>query len=62
MLDQHGDDGVTAGDIAEALDVEPRSARRTLKRLERAGVAQPVGRVLAGTSGRPPVIYRVRLK
>lgn len=62
MLERHGDDGVTAGDIAEALDVEPRSARRTLKRLERAGVAQPVGRVLAGTSGRPPIVYRVRLK
>jgi hypothetical protein len=62
MLDKHGDEGVTAGDIAEALEVEPRSARRTLKRLERAGVAQPIGRVLAGTTGRPPTVFRVRLK
>jgi hypothetical protein len=61
MLDGHGQDGVTAGDVAQALDIEPRSARRTLKRLERAGVAQPIGRVLAGTTGRPPTIYRVHL-
>ncbi len=61
MLDRHGEDGVTAGDVAEALNIEPRSARRTLKRLERAGVAQPIGRVLAGTTGRPPTIYRLRL-
>jgi hypothetical protein len=61
MLDRHGEDGVTAGDVAEALNIEPRSARRTLKRLERAGIAQPIGRVLAGTTGRPPTIYRLRL-
>ncbi|MGA8113684.1 MAG: helix-turn-helix domain-containing protein [Actinocatenispora sp.] len=62
MLDQHGDEGVTASDVARALEIEPRSARRTLKRLERAGVAQPIGRVLAGTTGRPPTIYRIRLE
>jgi hypothetical protein len=61
MLYERGADGVTASDVAEALDIEPRSARRTLKRLERAGVAQPIGRVMAGTTGRPPTIYRVRL-
>jgi DNA-binding transcriptional ArsR family regulator len=61
VLDRHGDEGITVGDVAEALDIEARSARRTLKRLERAGVAQPIGRVLAGTTGRPPTVYRVRL-
>jgi len=61
MLDDRGAEGVTASDVAAALEIEPRSARRTLKRLERAGVAQPVGRVMAGTTGRPPTIYRVRL-
>lgn len=62
MLESHEEEGVTAGDVAAALEIEPRSARRTLKRLERAGVAQPIGRVLAGTTGRPPTIYRIRLE
>jgi hypothetical protein len=61
LLEAQGEDGVTAGDVAQALAIEPRSARRTLKQLERAGVAQPIGRVEAGTTGRPPTLYRVRL-
>jgi predicted ArsR family transcriptional regulator len=47
--------------VAAALGIETRSARRTLKRLERAGVVQAIGRVLAGTTGRPPTVYRIRL-
>ncbi|MBO0869048.1 MAG: hypothetical protein J2P15_10825 [Micromonosporaceae bacterium] len=62
IVDTHDESGVTAGDIATALNIEPRSARRTLKRLEQAGVARPIGRVLAGTTGRPPTIYRIRLE
>jgi DNA-binding transcriptional ArsR family regulator len=62
MLDTHADAGVTASDIASALSIEPRSARRTLKRLEQAGVARPIGRVVAGTTGRPPTVYRIRLE
>ena len=52
---------VTAAQLAAALDIEPRSARRTLKRLERAGVALPVGAASAGTAGRPSVQYSLRL-
>lgn len=61
ILGSYEESGVTAGDIATALNIEPRSARRTLKRLEQAGVARPIGRVMAGTTGRPPTIYRIRL-
>ncbi|MFI2230122.1 helix-turn-helix domain-containing protein [Nocardia testacea] len=52
---------VTAADIAAALGIEPRSARRTLKQLERSGLAQPVGAVGSG-AGRPAVRYAVRLE
>ncbi len=62
IVDAHEEPGITAGDIATALNIEPRSARRTLKRLEQAGIARPIGRVLAGTTGRPPTIYRIRLE
>lgn len=62
LMDRCGADGVTAGEVATALGVEARSARRTLKRLERAGVAECAGRMLAGTTGRPPTIYRLRIE
>lgn len=52
---------VTAAELAEAFAVQERSARRLLKRLERAGAAVPVGTVAEGQMGRPPVIYRVDL-
>ncbi|MEU1522096.1 hypothetical protein ACH474_23190 [Nocardia rhamnosiphila] len=52
---------VTAADIATALGIERRSARRTLKQLERSGLAQPVGTVGSG-AGRPAVRYAVRLE
>lgn len=52
---------VTAAELAEAFEVQERSARRLLKRLERAGAAIPVGTINEGQMGRPPVIYRVDL-
>ncbi|MCP9959922.1 MULTISPECIES: hypothetical protein [Streptomyces] len=52
---------VTAHLVAEHLDVQQRTARRILKRLERAGVAVPVGSRQEGRTGRPPIVYRVRL-
>lgn len=55
------DRGLTALDVADHLDVQQRSARRVLKRLERAGLATPIGHQQQGRSGRPPVIYRLRL-
>ncbi|PRH78044.1 hypothetical protein C6N75_17070 [Streptomyces solincola] len=56
------DEGLTTRLVAEHLAVEQRTARRILKRLERAGVAEPAV-VAAGTgrTGRPPLVYRVRL-
>jgi DNA-binding transcriptional ArsR family regulator len=53
--------GITAHRVAEHLDVQQRTARRILKRLERAGVAVPVGSRQEGRTGRPPIVYRVRL-
>ncbi|CAL9349383.1 hypothetical protein [Streptomyces sp. enrichment culture] len=53
--------GITAHRVAEHLAVQQRTARRILKRLERAGVAVPVGSRQEGRTGRPPIVYRVRL-
>jgi hypothetical protein len=52
---------VTAAEVAEAFSIQERSARRLLKRLERAGAAVPVGTLAEGQMGRPPVIYRLEL-
>ncbi|RNL72737.1 hypothetical protein EBF04_20605 [Streptomyces sp. I6] len=46
---------------AEYLSVRQRTARRILKRLERAGAAVPTGIRQEGQTGRPPIVYRVRL-
>ncbi|WP_228978984.1 hypothetical protein [Streptomyces sp. DH12] len=52
---------VTAHRVAEHLAVQQRTARRILKRLERAGVAVPVGSLQEGRTGRPPTVYRVSI-
>ncbi|QDY79002.1 hypothetical protein [Streptomyces qinzhouensis] len=54
-------EGLTAHLVAEHLDVQQRTARRILKRLERAGVAVPAALRQEGQTGRPPIVYRVRL-
>ncbi len=61
LVEDAEEDGVTVSAVAGALEIDARSARRTIKRLERAGTAYPVGRMLTGTTGRPPTIYRIRL-
>ncbi|MCS0639520.1 hypothetical protein NX801_28575 [Streptomyces sp. LP05-1] len=62
LADRHSADGLTAQLVAEHLSVQQRTARSLLKRMERAGVAVPSGsRQEAGRSGRPPIVYRVRL-
>ncbi|MEU6488403.1 hypothetical protein [Streptomyces sp. NPDC046887] len=53
--------GLTARLVAEHLSVQQRTARRILKRLERAGVAEPEPVPQEGRTGRPPLVYRVRL-
>ncbi|MFF0448324.1 hypothetical protein ACFYT4_18270 [Streptomyces sp. NPDC004609] len=61
LVTQARDDGITAHLVAERLAVQQRTARRILKRLERAGVAVPTGSRQEGQAGRPPIVYRVRL-
>jgi response regulator of citrate/malate metabolism len=54
-------DGLTTQDVAEHLAVQLRTARRVLKRLERAGLADPIGSQQHGRTGRPPTVYLIRL-
>jgi hypothetical protein len=59
FLEGREDRLVTAAELAQAFGIQERSARRLLKRLERAGAAVAVGTLSEGQMGRPPVIYRV---
>lgn len=52
---------LTASDVAEYLGVQERTARRVVKRLERSGIAEVVSVQRAGHSGRPRLLYRIRL-
>jgi len=52
---------LTTRDVADALGVELRTARRMLKRLERSGLARVTGTLTAGGSGRPFVVYSLHL-
>jgi predicted ArsR family transcriptional regulator len=52
---------ITASDVAEYLGVQERTARRVLKRLERSGIAEAVSAQRDGHSGRPRLLYRIRL-
>ncbi|MFF1818281.1 hypothetical protein ACFVWG_13360 [Kribbella sp. NPDC058245] len=54
-------DGLTTQDVADHLAVQLRTARRVLKRLERAGLADPIATQQHGRTGRPPTIYAIRL-
>lgn len=58
---KEGEAGITAHGVAEHLSVQQRTARRILKRLERAGIAVPTGSRQEGQTGRPPIVYRVHL-
>lgn len=51
----------TTRDIAEALNVEMRTARRLVQRLEQAGYAQRVGQFAPGNAGRPLTLYDIAL-
>ena len=55
------DDGLTTRTVADYLGIQPRTARRVLNRLERAGLADATGTQLGNGSGRPLVVYRVHL-
>jgi hypothetical protein len=55
------EDGLTTRSVADHLGIQPRTARRVLNRLERAGLADATGTQLGNGSGRPLVVYRVHL-
>jgi hypothetical protein len=54
-----GSHGLTTRDVAARLDVQPRTARRILNRLERTGLARTVGTQSLNGSGRPLLIYEL---
>jgi len=54
-------DLLTASDVAAYLGVQERTARRVVKRLERSGIAEVVSAQRDGHSGRPRLLYRIRL-
>ncbi|WP_406053491.1 helix-turn-helix domain-containing protein [Kribbella sp. NBC_00889] len=55
------DVGLTTRTVADHLGIQPRTARRVLNRLERAGLADATGTQAGPSSGRPLIIYRVHL-
>jgi hypothetical protein len=57
-----GRDDLTARELAQAYGVEPRSARRLLASLHKAGIASPLGAYAAPRAGRPQVIYKIDLQ
>ncbi|WP_255947955.1 HTH domain-containing protein [Streptomyces odontomachi] len=59
LVEAHPGEGLTAQAVADHLAVQQRTARRVLKRLERAGVAVPVGSERGEPVGRPRTVYRV---
>lgn len=56
-----GDSPLTTREVAEQLNVQQRTARRMLHRLELAGLAERTGNLASGTSGRPLTLYRLTL-
>lgn len=52
---------LTTREVAGHLNVQQRTARRMLHRLELAGLAERTGNLASGTSGRPLTLYRLTL-
>lgn len=52
---------LTTREVAQHLQVQQRTARRMLRRLELAGLAERTGNLASGTSGRPLTLYRLAL-
>ncbi len=50
---------LTAADLARAYGIEPRSARRLMTALQRAGIAARLGRQGGPRAGRPQTVYRI---
>ncbi|MCW3819235.1 hypothetical protein ONA91_32815 [Micromonospora sp. DR5-3] len=56
-----GGEPLTSREVADQLNVQQRTARRMLHRLELAGLAERTGNLSSGTSGRPLTLYRLTL-
>ncbi|WP_211588799.1 hypothetical protein, partial [Allorhizocola rhizosphaerae] len=56
-----GSQPLTTREVADQLGVQQRTARRMLHRLELAGLAQRLGHLSSGESGRPLTLYRLTL-
>ncbi|MEV0726513.1 hypothetical protein AB0I37_27500 [Micromonospora purpureochromogenes] len=56
-----GEKPLTSREVADQLKVQQRTARRMLHRLELAGLAERLGNLASGTSGRPLTLYRLTL-
>jgi hypothetical protein len=56
-----GRDGITSFELAQALQVKPRSARRLISNMISAGYAQETGKEQTNSMGRPRSIYRIQL-
>jgi len=52
---------LTTREVADQLNVQQRTARRMLHRLELAGLAERTGNLSSGASGRPLTLYRLTL-
>lgn len=61
VASEFGEEPLTTRDVALRLEVQQRTARRMLHRLELAGLAERHGNRPAGASGRPLTLYRIGL-
>lgn len=60
LVESREDRVVTASEVAEHFGVEPRAGRRILAKLNRAGLAEAIGRQHRDHAGRPAITYRIR--
>ncbi len=61
LIKKSGTHNVSAQDLAMALHILPRSARRILQRLVEGGLAKEIGGESPGIKGRPKKVYQVTL-
>jgi hypothetical protein len=61
VRDDAGAQPLTTREVATQLGVQQRTARRMLHRLELAGLAERIGNLTSGASGRPLTLYRLTL-
>jgi hypothetical protein len=61
-LRQVNTSAVTASELAQAYGIQPRSTRRIITALQRAGIATAQGRHGGTAAGRPQTVYRIDLE